>query len=247
MAWTQLDGTEGLQRTSNNPAIANFTMMSWHYLNQLPSAAGRSFGLMMHGETSTSNFDWIILGANDPANAFECYVGGSSSTGSSLSTGRWFHIAVTVAGTGANQVKAYFNGALDMTKNGDSTISSQVLRVGNATGSEGTVGRYAAVKVWTGVLTQAEIQDEMRYYVPQKLAGLNSFAPGTEYTGTTAGRDRSGNGYDFTVLGGVNLADGPPILWSPQWRRGRVITAAAPPSGDAVPACWASYRARRAG
>jgi len=216
MAYHVDGNNEGISRTTSRPSITSFTMMMWMYMTSLPSTAGHSFGLLMHGETSTSNLDWYICGVDSSTDQFEGYVDGSSTLGSSVSANQWYHVAMTVAGTGASQFLLYLDGMLDITKNGDVDVASQVMRFGASTlggsPSDSMKGYFAACKAWSAVLTADEILKEMRHIQPQRTSNLFCWIPCMD-ADTAAGTDYSGNGNDFTINGTLLTASGPPAVW----------------------------------
>jgi hypothetical protein len=209
---------DALSRTTNLPTIASFAVLGWFYPTSFSTynivfTYGGSSGAAYTAQLDSGAF----LG--DPG-SLEVYNGSSAYNSGSLGTvlplNAWSHVAMTVSGTGAGQFLCYLDGALNITGNA-ATISSQKILIGNDTSGTGNVAsRFAAVKVYGAVLTAAEVQQEMRQYLPVRTANLNTFlplcGPASEFP-----VDFSGNGFAMTAGGTLTSEDGPPI----PWKRGR--------------------------
>lgn len=213
---------DSLGRTTNLPPIASFTMMGWFYIS-VDRAALSTF--LAFGPATLSNYyQAYITGARN----FRLYngPGGNVAGASTLSVGQWYHIAMTVSGTGASQFLGYVNGVLDATHSGQASLTAGKLWVGNDNDTEWLNGRAAAIKVWDTALTAAEIQQEMHTLRPQRLADLNAYYPVFPGSGERV-RDYSGNGRDWTEAGTLADEDPPPVGWGAaiQWLQAVVAGA----------------------
>src|SRR3990167_4113455 len=158
---------ESHSRTTNLPAVSAATLMGWFKITTDRNAfstfltledAG-SFGNLL--QTATDGTTLIIYSAE------------SSTSGSSLTVGTWYNLALTIGG---GTCLAYVNGVLDITRNAV-TASPTTMRVGNDNIDEWLNGVAAAVKIYHAALSAAEIANEMRCYVPPRTANLNTWLP----------------------------------------------------------------------
>jgi hypothetical protein len=201
------DAADELRRTTNLPPIGGFTMMGWFKVMGDGHAYSTFLGL---GDTSSSNAYVVQMCCGNGWRQLEVWTGASSAMGPNLALNTWYHLALTVAGSGAGQVNAYLNGALALTLSGNASVSSLRFSIGNDAHGEWLDGSAASVKVYDAVLTQAEIASEMGQATPVRTANLNSWYPLA--SAATAMSDASVNGRTLT-LAGTLLDDvaGPPI------------------------------------
>lgn len=202
---------EYLLRTTGLPPIASWTGMGWFYLaadtNQYATCI--AFG----DAPGTGNF--YSLGTFTDGLTIASWNGVDELTGTTLSLGVWYHLAITVAGTGAGQYKLYLNGAVDITSDGFASVTAAQLYVGTDSGNVSAHrldGGASALKFWDVALTQAEIQQEMLTIRPQRFASLNAWYPCFFGSGERA-RDYSGLGRNWTENGTLTDEDGPPVSW----------------------------------
>jgi hypothetical protein len=189
--------TDALSGTTGNPTVTSFTMMGWFYFT---SFASYNICLNLGANASTQYYQVV----SDPtlANRFALYNSAATSSGNVLSLNTWYHLAMTVAGTGAGQFLGYQDGALAVTHAGSATPTNAKMWVGNNPDSDGCSGmRAAAVKVYGAVLTAAEILLEMWQFLPMRTANLNRFVPMVDLTLANNSKDYSGLGLDLTVGG----------------------------------------------
>lgn len=154
-------------------------------------------------------------------NAIRVAFGGAQTpgglTGNILTTGVWAHWAFVYDGGGvanADRLKIYFNGT-DQSLTFAGTIPATMndsgtglVRVGRDSEEQNTVdGKIALVKVWTAVLTAAEVFQELNSYRPTRTANLVLWSP---YDDGTSARDYSGAGNHGTVTGALQF-EGPPV------------------------------------
>jgi hypothetical protein len=132
--------------------------------------------------------------------------------GSTLATATWYHLAITVNGTGAGGMLGYMNGVLDITGNAIS-ITPTGMRISGGTAGTGEWAnmRTAGVKIYSAVFTQSEIVTEMWSLMPVRLANLNGWYPFFTNTDVV---DHSSNLNNWTVAGTLTTEAGPPVPWS---------------------------------
>lgn len=203
----------------NRPSLESVTVCGWGKL-----------------ETDTNNFSAIWSQFNSPNYNFTGLQTDATGTdlglwcgnpeqfnsmGVSLTVGTWFWWAVRVYGTGTNTVKAWYaekNGAFTtLTKDNYAHDGEtyQFWAFFESSYSEPFDGRLAAIKVFDGTLTDAEVENEMYTIVPRKINKLYAWYPMIHQSKSDLLTDRSGNGKTLTETGGGSLYvdDGPPVSW----------------------------------
>lgn len=148
----------------------------------------------------------------NPDDRVTAYNGVNEVTGSTISVGTWNHMAMVVEGTGAGQFKAYLNGVLDVTHDGNVAVTAGRMIFGNNVDSQFLNGRVAAIKVWDVALTADEIKQEVRCIRPVRLASLNSGFPMFPGSGERV-RDYSGLGRNLVEAGTLVDEDPPDVSW----------------------------------
>ena len=219
---------DSLTRTTNLPTITAFTMMGWFYLVSDTNADEPFFEI---GHATNINSTYMALFDGGGNNHFTLWNGNGGLDSVTLNMSTWYHIAMTVAGTGAGQFKGYLNGALSITHAGNAAPTSAKLWIANDTLATHLNGRAAAIKIYSAVLTVDEIAQEMWFYRPIRTANLNTWLPCVDPTTNNNATDISGNGYNMTVNGTLGFEDGPPIAWGPTRRNIYSATSAPPPPG----------------
>ncbi len=199
---------ESLSRTSNLPSISTCTVMGWVYI----SSATATTSFFSFGEAATSNR--YTIGLWSDASSLVNWNGSAVATGSTVSASTWYHIAMVIDNASSLTCVVYLNGISDIT-NDTSGFSAEKLWFGNNESDELHNGRLAAVKVWSAVLTGDEIINEMKHYLPQRLANINGWYPSVSQAVNDNATDYSGNGNTMTVNGTLSVEDGPPIAWYP--------------------------------
>lgn len=197
---------DSLSRTTNLPTITSFTMMAWIQL-VVDTNAFTSF--LVIGDSTTLNIHY--LGTNGTGTVLNFSNPNGDVAGATLTLGQWYHVAMTVAGTGAGQALSYLDGALALTQDGSTSVTTEALYLGNNSFGENLNGRMAAVKIYSAVLTATEIAIEMRQYAPVRWTNLNAWYPLLDTA--TDQDDFSGNGNALTVGGTLATEEGPPIPW----------------------------------
>ena len=214
---------ETFGRTANLPSISSFTVMGWIYL---VSDVNNQVGMFRFGNSGPDlNYELVTLSDGTTLSTWNGAVGASSVSGSALSLATWYHVAITVSGTGAGQFLAYLNGVLDITNNGDATNTAVQLDISQDIGSSKNI-RIAAVKVWSAALSATDIISEMRQYAPVRWSDLNAWYP--MLNAATDNNDFSGNANNLTITNGSpTTAEGPPLPWMRYKNRKASFTTAA--------------------
>lgn len=214
-------GGNNLSRTTNLPTIYSSTMMGWIY----PTAFGALNTCVCNGAASGGNFYAAGVGASS-GNKVAVYAGVSLAYGTTiLTTNTWYHIAITVAGTGAGQTLVYLNGVQEISTQAGTGFTAAKHLVGDSAGGDPVTGRVAAIKLYNGVLTADQIKEEMRCYAPVNLTNLLSWHPLFNHT------DTGQYGTAYTIAGTVTTAQGPPIPWTLRPARA-LVRAAVTPTGS---------------
>lgn len=202
-----------LSRTTTLPTITSFTLMGWFYLTTDRNASTAFFSLGSNPDNG-GNLTYILNTLSD-GTTFNWWNGAADTSGSALAVATWTHLACTVAGTGAGQALAYKNGVLDITTSGNASAAAGIIFMGNDNFAEFLNGRAAALKVYSAVLTAAEIKAEMAYFVPVRTANLNTWLPCVDLTAANNAINLSGPGGNMTIGGTLAVEDGPPLTWAP--------------------------------
>lgn len=222
--------TDTLTRTTGLPGITSFTLMGWF---QMAANTGGFQSFLAYGTSTAGSGNFYSLTTNGGNLTFVAYNGATNSTATgTITVGAWMHLALTCAGTGANQLLAYQNGALFITFNGGTNPTSQKLYWGgnNQSPNEWMNGRLAALKVYSAVLSAGEIQTEMRQYLPARLANLTSWMPLMLHTDL---QDYGSGAFHGTAGGTLTTEDGPPIPWSFRQPVMPLVRTAMAPAGKA--------------
>jgi hypothetical protein len=202
-----------LRRTANLPPVGGFTMMGWFRI--LADTTSYSTFLAMGGNNGSTNTYRLLRCCGNGWQELDVMTGASSGVAGKLSTpsGAWYHIALTVSGSGTGHVKAYLNGVLKSTVDGNPATLAQEFSIGNDSRNIWFNGSAADVKLYDAPLTASEIVQEMGRFEPVRTANLNAFYPLQSAAQSTL--DFSGNNRSL-ALGGTldNDPNGPPILAS---------------------------------
>lgn len=135
---------------------------------------------------------------------------GTWATGTNLAVNTWHHIAVVRRS--ATLLEAYLNGVLDITNARD--ITGRIAAVREVVGVANVLehnGRTAAYKAWSAALSADEIKNEMRTYVPLRMANIHSWSP--LLAGSSERLRDYGGGLNWTENGAITDEDNPPITW----------------------------------
>ena len=214
-----------VSRTTNLPPITSFTMMCWVAVKVDRNA----YSCFLHAGALSD--DKYFMGTDNSGLTLNLF-SGDDNTGTALVLNTWYHIAMTVSGTGAGAFLGYLNGALNITAPG-AVITIANIAVGQDGQGEWSSAAYAALKVYSAVLTASEIQQEMRCMLPVRTANLNTWSPLLTHTDVA---NYAGTGA-WTVGGTLTTEVGPPIPWSVRPTRwlppAGLVT---PPTGGLLPA-----------
>src|SRR5580765_3371383 len=220
---------ESLTRTTNLPTLSGFTMMAWmrisvdrNAVSTLPTAGAAATAEEKTLKTATDGTTLNLW------NGSTLVTGGTNLVAGALPI-TWYHVAMVYDGTSSPDVlRAYVNGALDL--NADAvglTDPTGKIWIGDDNAGEWLNGSYVAIKIYSAVLTPAEIQQEMRQIMPARLANLNSWTPGHSTNLVDCGRDYSGAGNNWTQNGTLNVDQvAPPVPWK-QGKKRRMVTTVA--------------------
>lgn len=226
-------------RTTGLPPITTFSILGWAFL-----AVDRNATTVLFYFGTTGGTGHAVRTATD-GTTLNLFNGSATTAGAALSLSTWYHLALTVAGTGASQCIAYLNGVANITGAGNASVTAQTLRLGNDVTSQFLNGRLAAVKVYDVALGASDVQQEMTTFMPIRTANLNSWYPMIDSSTSGCGTDFSGQGRTLTVGGTLTIADGPPIAWTPHLLLWPQSAAAAPTPHYAPPPLHRSWRVWR--
>lgn len=136
---------------------------------------------------------------------------GTEVTGSNLTTGVWYHIAIVRVSEFS--LRIYLDGTLDITNTNNFSNNSrwEFGAVGTGNNDRADI-RLAHIKYWDAELTAEEVQQEMRVIRPHRSANLAGWYPLFPGSGERT-RDYSGLGRNFTEGGTLTDEDGPPVSW----------------------------------
>jgi hypothetical protein len=212
-----------LSRTTGLPPYGNLTRMCWVYL--ITENTNGSISLVNGDSASTGHYlDLTTDGARTlllQANLGSGDLSNTTTTVLSLTT--WYHMAY-VFNASTTAFQGYANGQL--LSNPFASIASNSTpwayeSLGGWSTQSGFTffnlnGRMGGCKTWTAVLSQAEIQAEMLYITPLRLAGLQSYSPlrtATELTSYAGGSTWTTTGAPTTEAdppypGGVSAGNG---------------------------------------
>jgi hypothetical protein len=127
-----------------------------------------------------------------------------------LAFNTWYHIAYVRTGTNGNIVRVYLNGNLEINNTFLSLGAGGFTQLDfgwfNAIASDQFNGRYANWKMWSGELTQAQIQAERDSYEPRLMLGLAAWWDLLSHTSLV---DKTGHGHHLTGNGTLTTETGP--------------------------------------
>lgn len=209
--------TSHLARTTNLPSRAACTIMGWFRIN---ANAGTEF--LWDLSDGTTEFS-LLLQSGVSLKTFTTGL----SPGTTLSVGRWYHIAVTGSGSA---VTGYLDGVNTAgIGNTSSAFTPTALwfgaRVSNT--AQFCSASIAAIKIYNRALTSGEIAAEIPWALPLNWAGLNSCYPvpggwdaidaqvPLAKAAKTRWPDYTGNSLEWSETGTVETDPGPPIQWAP--------------------------------
>lgn len=202
-----------LSRSTSMPAFGNLTRMLWIYRVTDVAAQDESAFTIADSGSFTAYMNTYIPQSTSALMANTDGLGASTAHGgnTTMGTGTWVHIAMVFDDT-ANSYSLYVNGTLDSSTTvtgmtGTTTWGWEPIGDLNTGGSSRMDGRVAGYKQYTAVLTAAEIQAEMAYFVPVKRASLHSYSPFRTATETAS----YVGGATWTVDGTLGTEADPPL------------------------------------
>ena len=192
-----------------DPATA-ITATGWVYISTSTGNPTTFFRLWNAGGSTVATVACNSAGVVNPG---YFTAGGQAFISTSLSVGAWYRIAITCTGTSGI---FYLAPAVGATTSGSGTVAGGATPTGITVGgrgpsdaSESFDGREAYVRVWSSVLTQAEIEAEWASVTPVITSGLVADWPLLVHTDLT---DHSGNGRDLVAgATAVTTEADPPI------------------------------------
>lgn len=217
----RIDATaDRLIRTATVPAFGNFTILFWGHrlvdggdnetmFSEVNTGSGSAIGNYVAG-AGTDNPGIVSTGPTINA----------AGSGSAWTTGTWRRIAMTFDDAG-NSIKLYEGDADPTTAlTNTSTITDSgsfvVDQIGfpfhNLIGGTFFSGRIGNIKLYTAVLTTAQMKTELQYFNVQDAT--NVWGAWTCKTETATITDTTGNGRSLTGTGLTSEAD-PPITDAP--------------------------------
>jgi hypothetical protein len=223
---------------------AAHTNTVWACIDVDRNAAGTIYG---NRNTAGTEYSYLYnANADGTTMTFELGTTGDpvSLTGPNMTVGLWYFFGWGRSGTGANQVFLMYAALTSPTL----TVLTGSSPVASVTYTEEIVGsnqfdtaggwhngRLTALKSWNIGLTQAQIEAERWFYLPQRWANLFTFHPFLTGGATTpAQHDWSGNTHTLSGGTGSVTEAGPPLAWAPRrLPHGRV---SAPPVDTTVTA-----------
>lgn len=194
-------------------------------------------------QTALGNFtnqDSVVL-SDAGALSVESNISGTGTpdTGSTLSTGTWYHVALVRSGDA--DLSLYLNGVLDatVTTNIAGRLSCGSIALGTFDGGSFNFdGRVSALKEWTRALTASEIASEMRCMRPVSPRSINGWWPFAVGNDTMRPKDWTFRGRDWTEVNTPTNEADPPIGWGePMALVG--ATGSAAPTGQPTACRWA--------
>jgi hypothetical protein len=149
--------------------------------------------------TNDTDNEQFVVQTDASGTRLGCYIYDNAVTGTDLTVGTWYHLAVTWDGSSA---RVYLNGTLDITNTATGSDWTQVW-LGRSTSfwDEPLNGNIAHVKAWNATLSQSEISAER--YVINAVRTSNLIGQWPTPEGANRANDTSGNGNNFTLNGTI--------------------------------------------
>jgi hypothetical protein len=200
------DGAEGFTTTTSLPSTRNFTKMAWVQLVVDTNAFQNFF------EIHSGSGQYYYCGTTATGTLFGIFNVSSFVTGTDLTVGRWYHVAMSNSGTGAGTFLGYLNGVLECTHAGVVGVAETAtgMQIAHTNDGIGSNIRIAAYKCWSAVLSPQEIRREMKQFVPVRKQNLNRFLPLRLHSDV---HDYAPGVANWTAVGTMVTEPNPPIPW----------------------------------
>lgn len=206
---------EQIQRTASPPSTTTFTEMLWVYIT-----TDRNAVTLITYRNNAGDTVFLNLGMAADGTTLFIQNNGASLSGSALSVGTWYHVALVKSGSSH---LVYLNGVQDISFSNATDISLAVIwYIASVSGfaANNLDGRVAAYKIWDGVaLTVDEVKAEVWSYVPKRTANLYAWLPMVDPVVAQNVFDYSGAARPWSITGTLSVESGPPIAWGPQRQR----------------------------
>jgi hypothetical protein len=219
------DGSSYLANTSTTsvvaPGTSNFTAEFWVYATT--DQQSQAYGSVLHIGSGTSGA-WMVSLLYSSAGAMKIRVGTSPAdydSTSTISTNRWYHIALVREGTGSNQTKIYVDGSLFYTFTlSDNLSNSSALYIGTTgfntsarrlSGYVSNVRLTVGTALYTGAFTPST--------TPLTTTSQGAAATQVELLACQSNRflDNSSNGWVFTTSGSPTVVAFSPFNPTASW------------------------------
>lgn len=223
------------ERTTNLPSLASYSMAFWCKLG--------SSGAFNNGAWSIKD------GSNNLM--YRCGSGGtdmealtnSAAAGVALITmtvGTWYYFAASISGTAIQHYVGTWDAAsltnISDTWSGSTITAPTNMYIGvryDTFGALSSGGSVAGLRIWTAVLSQAELEAERFAWFPRRWTNIHAWYP--TWSGSSERlKDYGGNGYNLSqsASGTFSDADNPTV---PYGNPTLVYAAAAAPAPSYVP------------
>ena len=205
-----VDGDK-LTRTTSLPSSDSFTACGW--INRRGDTGDQVF---VFGLVNTAGTDFVLLTTDSGGDNLTVQdTGAASSTIVALTIGQWFGVCITGNGTGAGGLVGYALRPGETTfasaSTGGEALTENNMNIGGAhTGVATTNMDFSNWKVWTAILTQPGMINELYSRRPRRTAQLNMWS---QLRGSWDIFDYSGAGTNWTAGGTLADSDDPPIPW----------------------------------
>ena len=203
-------------RTASVPAFGDFTTTFWAYRS---TDTAHVEYLWIMGATSLTAYWALAVDSTTDTLALETTLGGglgAVGSGGAWTTGTWKRLAVVYNDT-ADTLTLYEDGAqtAQLTSTTGTFTNAELYHLLPSSGNN-FEGRITGVKLYTSVLTLAQIEAEWRQFLPASTTNLWGWWPLLSHTDLS---DYSGNGRSLTANGTLTTEAEPPIAWSASPRR----------------------------
>jgi hypothetical protein len=202
---------EDFTRTVSLGTVSQFSVIAWVKIS-VDRNTNQTVWTLDNG-----NADYIAVCTNTDGTTMKFFTeSNSSGSAQNFTVGTWYAVACSVNGVnGSMWTRAITDAAWTAITwtNGTANTTGTTLRIGEHPGTGLWLnGAIAAFKAWNGVtFTQADFDNEVRYYRPQRTTNLIAWYPFL----VTETADYSGNGNTLSGGAGTTTEDGPPIAWGP--------------------------------